>query len=94
MDNLIIPTEYKVKWLDIVYLAALVGNGRIYKIEPKVKRELIQTYFDGLDKNKVEGFTVKELDVYNKPNLYKFLMKENENVIIKDKPKQRELKME
>jgi hypothetical protein len=82
MDNLIIPNQYTVKWLDVVLFVAKLGLERMNLLNSDVRRELFAVYYEGFDINKDKGFIVNEMVVKNKPNLYMFLTGENDYILV------------
>lgn len=69
-DNMI----FKLKWLEIPLLVAKLGEKAIASLDPILRQELFQVYYDGLQENKDNGFTTTELVIYNKPHLYNYLL--------------------
>ena len=74
---------FKVKWSDIPFLVSKIGYFKDLNDEELI-RELLQTYYDGLEENKSNGFVTNELIVKNKPKLYEYLSK-NGKIIFDEK---------
>ena len=91
-NNIVIPKEYKLKWLDIVLIIAKLGPERIKLLNPDVRKELFAVYYDGFDINKANGFTVNEMIVVEKPNLYIYLKNINNRSLVKQPNFQKQLK--
>lgn len=80
---------YKVEIFKITYLVSLLGSLNLSKA---VERELLETYYEGLEEGKSSGFTVNELVVRGRVNLYNYL-KENELLPKSSVEKKRELSL-
>ena len=92
-DNLVIPNEYIVKWFDVSFIVAKHGFlGTTGTLDPAVREELFSVYYEGFDILKAKGEAI-EIVVYNKPNLYRYLTEYSDKELVKQVPKQKQLKL-
>ena len=65
--------NFNEKWFVINSLVANLGTSKI-RMDSETIEELLQTYYYGLEQNKISGFTTNVLTVTNKKKLYSYLL--------------------
>lgn len=63
--------DVKIEIYKIGFLVSLLHN---LDLEKNVVRELLETYYSGLEQGKLNGFTDTEIIISDKPNLINFLL--------------------
>lgn len=65
--------KFNVKWFTINSLVANLGT-LATKMDSDTMKELLETYYYGLEQQKITGFTTDILTVTNKKKLYSYLL--------------------